>query len=136
MTDFDYEERSRKASRFDGREKPLRCRSVTRRAAVAVALALALALGAACARKPFVESLSCGMTRDEVARAAKEHGYDKSFQSWLTRTASDPASKSKELELADLTFRNGRLVAVRQGTYDPRSKKISYRTINLCEKSK
>lgn len=75
------------------------------------------------------------MTRDEVAQAAKEHGYNRSFQSWLTRSASDPSAKSKELELADLTFRNGHLVAVRQSTYDPRTKKISYRTINLCEKS-
>ena len=101
-------------------------------------MAVALIVCASCARKDerLVKSLRCGMTREEVARAAREHGYNKSSQSWLTRSASDPASKSKTLELADLTFRDGHLVAVRQGTYDPHTKKISYRTINLCETSK
>lgn len=99
--------------------------------------ALALVMLVACGRKeessrPFVESLRCGMTREEVASAAREHGYNKSFPSWLNRSAAGPSSKSKELRLADLTFRNGRLVAVKQGTYDPRTKQITYRTIELC----
>ncbi|HEX9163792.1 MAG TPA: hypothetical protein VF980_18935 [Thermoanaerobaculia bacterium] len=79
----------------------------------------------------FVALLRCGMTRGEVSRLARERGYSNSDASWLTRSASKDTAKSKEL--IDLTFRDGRLVAVRQGTYDPRTRRIDYQTRALCE---
>jgi hypothetical protein len=131
-TDIDCRERCCARRHVRDMKEGQRFRSVTRCIA-----ALALVMLVACARKkeparPLVESLRCGMTREEVATAAQEHGFNKSFQSWLTRSAARPSSKSKELSLADLTFRNGRLVAVKQGSYDPRTKQITYRTIELC----
>ena len=97
-------------------------------------LAIAIS-GAACHRSPapsaaFVESLRCGMNRDEVTQLAREKGYDPSDATWLRRSAA--AKKSKELTLVDLTFREGKLVAVRQGTYDPRTKQVVYTTRDLC----
>ena len=133
MNCFDCRERSQNASRFAKRENGLRFRSVT-----LAWIGVVLVTIASCRAKdePLVNSLRCGMTKDEVASAARNHGYNKSFPSWLTRSAADPKARSKELELADLTFRNGRLVAVRQGSYNPHTKKITYRTINLCEASR
>jgi hypothetical protein len=67
---------------------------------------------------------------------AREHGYGSADQSWLTRSvAGQSAAQSRpsnELSLADLSFHSGRLVALRVGTYDPRTKRVSYRRINLC----
>jgi len=112
-------------------------RVVTRN--VAVPLLIAIVAMAACHRAaksqaPFVASLRCGMTRDEVSRLAREHGYDNSDASWLTRSV--PAKKSKELTLLDFTFRQGKLIAVRQGTYDPRTKQVVYRTTDLCDRAR
>ena len=82
-----------------------------------------------CRREPsFIDSLRCGMTRDDVTRLARAHGYDPSDPNWLTRAATH----DKERILIDLTFRNGRLIAVREKTYDPRTKKVVERTIELC----
>lgn len=79
---------------------------------------------------PFLRQLRCGMTREEVTRLARDAGYDTSDPAWLSRAMS--TNKSKELTLVDLTFRNGGLVAVREGVYDPRTKRVSYRTTNFC----
>ena len=98
-----------------------------------IAFAL-LALGA-CHREThasFVQSLRCGMTRADVARLAKQSGYNSSDASWLARSAGNPSTRSKPLSLIDLTFREGRLVAVREGAWDPRAKRVIYRTRNLC----
>lgn len=95
-------------------------------------LLLALASCHRGAPPTFVASLRCGMTRAEVTRLANELGYNPSDAGWLTRSAAERASRTKELTLLDLTFRNGRLVAFRQGTYDPRTKTIVYRTKELC----
>jgi len=73
------------------------------------------------------------MTRAEVRRLAHEHGYNSSDQSWLTRSATKPA-QSKELSLLDLTFRDDRLVALREGKYDPRAKRVDYRNVDLCSR--
>lgn len=70
------------------------------------------------------------MTRDEVTRLAQHAGYDTSDPAWLSRAMSK--KKSKELTLVDLTFRSGGLVAVRTGVYDPRTKRVTYRTTDLC----
>jgi hypothetical protein len=72
------------------------------------------------------------MTRVEVTRLAREHGYDSSDQSWLTRSATRQSMKSKELSLVDLSFRGDRLVALREGAYDPRTKRVEYRNVDLC----
>lgn len=101
------------------------------------AILLLLVVAAACHRQTsstesFVKSLRCGMTRVEVSQLAREHGYSSSDASWLTRAASSKSKQSKELILLDFTFREGRLVAVRRGTYDPRTKTVAYRTIDLC----
>ncbi len=77
-----------------------------------------------------MDSLRCGMTKDDVTRLAHETGYNPSDASWLTRSAA--VKKSEELTLVDLTFHAGKLVAVRQGTYDPRTKTVVYRTKELC----
>lgn len=82
--------------------------------------------------RSFVNSLRCGMTRDEVSQLARKHGYNPSDPSWLTRAAASQSKKSKELMLTDLTFRAGSLVAVRQGTYDPRTKRTTWKTTDLC----
>ena len=108
-------------------------RVVTHNVAVPL-LTLLVAIGA-CHRQTdssaaFVDALRCGMTRDEVSRLAHEKGYNPSDASWLTRSAA--TKKSEELTLVDLTFRQGKLVAVRQGRYDPRTNRVAYRTIDLC----
>jgi hypothetical protein len=72
------------------------------------------------------------MTRAEVRRLSREDGYSSADQSWLTRSANDKARKSKELSLVDLTFRGDRLVALREGRYDPRTKRVEYRDVDLC----
>ncbi len=100
--------------------------------------ACALLAAAACqreeARPPsFVQSLRCGMTRADVTRLAREGGYDNSDRSWLTRALARKSAASKELSLVDLTFRDGRLVAFREGRYVPRTKRVEYRTIDLCK---
>ncbi|MGZ4778351.1 MAG: hypothetical protein ACXV5L_04095 [Thermoanaerobaculia bacterium] len=82
--------------------------------------------------RSFTDSLRCGMTRDDVTRIARQHGYNDSDASWLARATKNESQKSKELLLVDLTFRNGHLVAFRQGSYDPRSRRVAYRTIDLC----
>jgi len=80
--------------------------------------------------RSFVDALRCGMTRDEVTRLARQRGYNNSDPTWLDRSAAKSPARSKEL--LDLTFHGGKLVAVREGVYDPPKKKIEYRTINLC----
>ncbi len=80
----------------------------------------------------FVQSLRCGMTRAEVARMAHEHGYGDSDQSWLTRSVASQSKTSKELSLVDLRFHADRLAGLRVGTYDPRTKRVSYRDVDLC----
>ncbi len=80
------------------------------------------------AQTSFVASLRCGMTRDEVSQLARKHGYNSSDASWLARSSK----QSPELILIDLTFRAERLVAVRQGTYDPRTRQTTWRTRDLC----
>jgi hypothetical protein len=73
------------------------------------------------------------MTHADVRRLAHEHGYNSSDQSWLTRSAAQSV-KSKELNLVDLTFRGDRLVALREGKYDPRTKRVDYRNVDLCNR--
>jgi hypothetical protein len=82
----------------------------------------------------FVQSLRCGMTRAEVTRMAREHGYDGSDKSWLTRSATNQSKKAKELSLVDLRFRGDRLVALSEGKYDPRTKRVEYRNVDLCNR--
>lgn len=72
------------------------------------------------------------MTRDEVTQLARQRGYNSSDAGWLARSTPSAEKKSKELILLDFTFRDGRLVAVKRGTYDPRTKQVAYRTIDLC----
>jgi hypothetical protein len=102
-----------------------------------VLLACALLVSSACHRKAnppvsFVQSLRCGMTRAEVTRLARDHGYNSSDPSWLTRSAGDKSAKSKELSFLDLTFRRDRLVAYREGKYAPGTKRIEHRNVDLC----
>lgn len=96
-----------------------------------------LLTSAACHREAnrsdsFVQSLRCGMTHAEVRRLAREHGYNTSDPSWLTRSAGDQSRKSKELSFLDLTFRRERLVAFREGRYAPGTKRVEYRNVDLC----
>lgn len=103
----------------------------------AVLAACTLLASSACHREAthpvsFVQSLRCGMTRAEVSRLAREHGYNDSDQSWLTRSAGDKSKKSKELSFLDLTFRRDRLVAYREGEYAPGTKRVEYRNVGLC----
>jgi len=79
----------------------------------------------------FAQSLRCGMTRADVARAAREHGYDSSDAQWLSRSASAKAP-AKRLTFVDLTFRDGHLVAIREDRYDPHTKRTQSRTVDLC----
>ena len=72
------------------------------------------------------------MTRAEAARAARAQGYNDSDASWLTRTAPQAERTRKELTHVELTFHAGRLVALREGTYNPVTRRIDYRTIDLC----
>jgi hypothetical protein len=112
-------------SRVNSRRKPFQLLLV---AVVSVSFAL-------CRRQPqrsFVQSLQCGMTRAEVTRLAHERGYDNSDPSWLSRSLAGRSATSKELRLVDLRFHAGRLVGLRAGTYDPHTKRISYRNIELC----
>lgn len=98
-----------------------------------LAASLLLAIGACRERsapRSYVESLRCGMTRAEVTRLAHEHGYNGSDRNWLARAESRQASK--ELQFVDLTFRAGQLVSYREEVYDPRTKKPTYRTVELC----
>jgi len=74
------------------------------------------------------------MTRADVTRVARERGYNASDQSWLTRSAADSSGKTKELSLVDLRFRGGRLVGLREGRYDPRTKRIEYHDVDLCDR--
>lgn len=83
-------------------------------------------------RASYVQSLRCGMSRAEVTQLAHEHGYGDSDRNWLTRMLSRQPEKSKALTLVDLTFRGGRLVAYREGTWNPRTKHVDYRTVDLC----
>ena len=105
--------------------------SMSRPLAIAI---LCVILGAlACRRRDeerteFARSLRCGMTREEVTRLARKLGYDPSDAGWMSRSTS----KQKELTLLDLTFRDGRLVALREGHYDPRTKRTEHRTVDLC----
>lgn len=87
------------------------------------------------AKRPvsFVESLRCGMTRTEVTRLAREHGYNDSDQSWLARSAGNESKKAKELSFLDLTFRSDRLVAFREEKYAPGTKRVEYRNVDLCK---
>jgi hypothetical protein len=70
------------------------------------------------------------MTRAEAAQAARKYRYERSERSWLERSAA--AGTSNELSLADLTFRGDRLVALRMGTYDPLTRQVRYRDVDLC----
>ena len=63
---------------------------------------------------------------------ARERGYNASDQSWLTRSAANSSKKTKELSLVDLRFRDGRLVGLREGRYDPRTKRVEYQDVDLC----
>ena len=81
----------------------------------------------------FVGSLRCGMTRAEITRLAHEHGYDGSDKSWLARSAITESMKSKELSLVDLRFRGGRLVGLREGRYEPGTKRVEYHNLELCK---
>ena len=97
----------------------------------------ACALVAACGKdvdgaRSFTLSLRCGMTPTEVTRLARDRGYDPSDRSWLTRSEKDASKRSKELSLVDLRFRAGRLVGLREGRYDPRTKRVVYRDVDLC----
>jgi hypothetical protein len=97
----------------------------------------ACAIAAACQRDAdralsFTQALRCGMTRSDVTRVARERGYNASDQSWLARSAADSSRKTKELSLVDLRFRGGRLVGLREGRYDPRTKRIEYHDVDLC----
>lgn len=80
----------------------------------------------------FRESLRCGMTREQVTQLARVKGYKGSDPSWLARSAASPSGNRKDLSLVDLTFHDSRLVALREGRYDPRARRIVYRTIDLC----
>lgn len=73
------------------------------------------------------------MTRMEVGRLAGEYGFDRSDKSWLARSAGK-AGNASELNLIDLTFRSGQLVAYEESRYDPRTKKMQSRTVDLCER--
>lgn len=81
----------------------------------------------------FRASLRCGMTREEVARLARDTGYRSADKSWLERSVTNRSQTSKDLTLADLTFRRSRLVAFRESFYDRRTGKIQYRDVDLCE---
>lgn len=72
------------------------------------------------------------MTRAEVTRLAHDHGYDGSDKSWLARSATNQAMRSRELSLVDLRFRGDHLVALNEGKYDPRTKRVEYRNVDLC----
>ncbi len=90
-----------------------------------------------CQRRPdaaqsFREALRCGMTREQVTQLAREKGYKGSDPSWLARSAASPSGNRKDLSMVDLTFRDSRLVALREEHYDPRSRRVVYRTIDLC----
>lgn len=80
----------------------------------------------------FAGSLRCGMTREEVTALAHRLGYGDADAKWLTRESRQPSKNAKELELLDLTFHEGRLVAYRQGKYDPATRRTAYRTVTLC----
>ena len=104
---------------------------------VVLLASLVLLASAACRRdaaRPvsFAQSLRCGMTRAAVTRLARARGYNDSDKSWLERTASSESKNSKELMLVDLTFRGDRLVAFREGKYEPRTKRVEYRNVDLC----
>jgi hypothetical protein len=73
------------------------------------------------------------MTREEVTRVAHQHGYDGSDKSWLARSATTASMKSKELSLVDLRFRGGRLTGLREGRYEPRTKRVEYHDLDLCK---
>jgi len=98
--------------------------------------ASALLLFAACPRheRPgsLAQSLRCGMTRAEVKRLAHQYGYDRSDESWLTRSVTKQSMKSKQLSHVDLRFHGDRLVGLREGRYDPGTKHVVYRDIDLC----
>lgn len=72
------------------------------------------------------------MTRAEVTRLAHERGYGNSDRSWLTRSVASQSKTSKELSLVDLRFHGDLLVGLKAGTYDPRTKRVSYRDVDLC----
>jgi hypothetical protein len=74
------------------------------------------------------------MTRADVTRLAQQNGYKASDSGWLSRSATAGATRSEELVMIDLTFREGRLVAVREGAYDPRKKRTEYRQVDLCKR--
>lgn len=59
----------------------------------------------------FIHSLRCGMTKDQVIQIAHRTGYKKLA-----------AARPNDATLLDLTFHEGKLVAVR----------VEHRTINLC----
>lgn len=61
----------------------------------------------------FIRSLRCGMTKEEVIRLARQTGYKKLA-----------AARPNDRTLLDLTFHEGKLVAVR----------VEHRTINLCQR--
>lgn len=99
------------------------------------AAVVALLLFAACNRQSappisFVQSLRCGMTRDEVRQLARESGYDNSDATWFARERRG----SKQLSFVDLTFRADRLVAYRVDRYDPRTKRVERRSVDLCDR--
>ena len=83
-------------------------------------------------RASFVQSLRCGMTRDDVVKLAREKGYNGADAAWLSRSTAQPSKKREELSLIDLTFREGRLVAVREGKWDPRTQRVTYQLRDLC----
>jgi len=99
-------------------------------------IAVILLSSAVCQRpdaaQSFRDSLRCGMTREQVTQLAREKGYKGSDPSWLARSAASPSGNRKDLSLVDLTFHDSRLVALREERYDPRARKIVYRTIDLC----
>ena len=111
------------------------------RSVTGIVAALVMIIAMACAREPepsdaFVRALRCGMSRADVTRIARQHGYNPSDKSWMKRSTSRASSRSRQLTLVDLTFHDESLVAVREGTYDPRTKRTTYRTIDLCSRSK
>ena len=61
----------------------------------------------------FIRSLRCGMTKEEVIRLARQTGYKKLA-----------TARPNDRTLLDLTFHEGKLVAVR----------VEHRTINLCQR--
>ena len=102
-----------------------------------VAIPLLLAWTFACHRQAdatasFVAALRCGMTREDVTRIAREKGYNPSDAQWLER--SSKTKRSAQLALVDLTFRDGKLVAVKQSTYNPNKKAIESTTRYLCSR--